>query len=38
MTDKTTYSAAMQQMLQAKYMAVLNTALLKYYGGEKINL
>ena len=38
MTDKTTYNAAMQQMLQAKYMAVLNTALLKYYGGEKINL
>lgn len=38
MTDKTTYSAAVQQMLQAKYMAVLNTALLKYYGGEKINL
>lgn len=31
-TDKTTYSASQQQMLQAKYMALLNIAMLKYYG------
>ena len=38
MTDKTTYSASVQQMLQAKYMAVLNAALLRYYAGEGIKL
>lgn len=31
-TDKTTYSASTQQMLQAKYMALLNIAMLHYYG------
>ena len=31
-TDKTTYSASQQQMLQAKYMALLNIAMLHYYG------
>lgn len=31
-TDKTTYSASNQQMLQAKYMALLNIAMLNYYG------
>ncbi len=30
-TDKTTYSASQQQMLQAKYMALLNIAMLHYY-------
>lgn len=37
-TDKTSLSSATQQMLQAKYMAVLNQAMLKYYQGEQINL
>lgn len=32
-TDKTTYSASQQQMLQAKYMALLNIAMLHYYQG-----
>ena len=35
-TDKTQLSASIQQMLQAKYMAILNAALLRYYGGEGI--
>ena len=34
--DKTNLSSATQQMLQAKYMALLNIALLKYYNGESI--
>ena len=34
--DKTNLSSATQQMLQAKYMALLNIALLKYYNGENI--
>lgn len=38
MNDKTNMSKSMQQMLQAKYMAVLNSALLRYYQGESINL
>ena len=37
-TDKTAYSNSTQQMLQAKYMAILNAALLRYYGGEGIKL
>lgn len=37
-TDKTNLSKTTQQMLQAKYMAVLNQAMLKYYQGEKISL
>lgn len=37
-TDKTLYSASVQQMLQAKYMAILNAALLRYYGGQSIAL
>lgn len=36
--DKTNLSIAIQQMLQAKYMALLNIALLKYYNGENIDL
>ena len=34
--DKTNLSSATQQMLQAKYTALLNIALLKYYNGESI--
>ena len=34
--DKTNLSSATQQMLQAKYMALLNIAMLKYYNGESI--
>ena len=35
--DKTNLSTATQQMLRAKYEALLNIALLKYYNGEAIN-
>ena len=35
--DKTNLSIATQQMLQAKYEALLNMALLKYYNGENIS-
>lgn len=34
--DKTNLSSATQQMLQAKYLALLNIAMLKYYNGESI--
>ena len=34
--DKTNLSSATQQMLQAKYMALLNMAMLKFYNGENI--
>lgn len=34
--DKTNLSSATQQMLQAKYMALLNIAMLRYYNGESI--
>ncbi|MBQ9217591.1 MAG: TolC family protein [Muribaculaceae bacterium] len=33
-TDKTAYSASQQQVLQAKYMALLNMAMLRYYQGS----
>ena len=36
--DKTNLSTAIQQMLRAKYEALLNIALLKYYNGENIAL
>lgn len=36
--DKTNLSSATQQMLQAKYMALLNIAMLRYYNGESITL
>ena len=36
--DKTNLSTAIQQMLRAKYEALLNIALLKYYNGESIDL
>ena len=35
--DKTNLSTAIQRMLQAKYEALLNMALLKYYNGENID-
>ena len=35
--DKTNLSSATQQMLQAKYTALLNIAMLKYYNGESIS-
>ena len=35
--DKTNLSTAIQQMLRAKYEALLNMALLKYYNGEAIS-
>lgn len=34
LTDKTTLAASTRQMLQAKYMALLNIALLKWYGNS----
>ena len=37
-TDLTNLSQANQQMLQAKYMELLNAAMLKYYQGETINI
>ncbi|MBR6283564.1 MAG: TolC family protein [Muribaculaceae bacterium] len=37
-TDKTQLITAQQQMLQAKYMAILNTALLRYYAGQGITI
>lgn len=35
--DETNLTTAIQQMLQAKYEALLNIALLKYYNGEPVN-
>jgi len=37
-TDKTNLGSATQTMLQAKYMALLNIAMLRYYNGETIHL
>jgi len=37
-TDLTNLSKANQQMLQAKYMEILNAAMLKHYMGEPINI
>lgn len=37
MTDKTNLSSAQHQMLQAKYMAILNEAMLRFYRGDSIN-
>ena len=34
--DKTNLSSATQQMLQAKYLTLLNMAMLKFYNGESI--
>ena len=38
LTQKTTLNTSRQEVLQAKYMAILNTQLLKYYQGDKISL
>lgn len=38
LTEKNNLLSAQQQMLQAKYMAILNAELLKFYQGEKIQL
>ncbi len=37
-TDKTNLSSATQQLLQAKYMALYNIAMLRYYNGQAISL
>ena len=36
--DKTNLNSAIHRMLQAKYEALLNMAMLKYYNGEGIEL
>jgi outer membrane protein len=38
LTQKTTLNSSQQEMLQSKYMAILNTQLLKYYQGDKFSL
>lgn len=38
LTEKSNLLSAQQETLQAKYMAILNTQLLKFYQGEKIEL
>lgn len=38
LTEKDNLLAAQQEQLQAKYMVILNTKLLHFYAGEKINL
>ncbi len=38
LTDKTNLTTSTQQMLQAKYMALLNSTLLRYYQGQEIAL
>ena len=38
LTEKNNLQSAQQQLLQAKYMAVLNKALLRFYAGEKFRL
>ena len=38
LTEKNNLLQAQQEQLQAKYMAILNTQLLKFYQGEKITL
>jgi len=37
-TDKTNVSSAAQQMLQAKYMALYNLAMLRFYKGQNVSL
>ena len=36
LTEKNNLLSAQQEMLQAKYMAILNMQLLKFYQGEQI--
>lgn len=38
LTEKNSLMSAQQEMLQAKYVALMNTQLLKYYAGEEINI
>ena len=38
LTEKSNLLSAQQETLQAKYMAILNMQLLKFYQGEKIEL
>lgn len=38
LTEKNNLSSASRQLLQAKYMAVLSTALLRFYAGEPVRL
>lgn len=38
LTEKNNYASARQEALQAKYLALLNAQLLRFYQGEKINL
>ena len=38
LTEKSNLLNAQQETLQAKYMAILNMQLLKFYQGEKIEL
>ena len=38
LTEKNNLLSARQEALQAKYMAILNTQLLKFYQGETVSL
>ena len=38
LTEKNNLLQAQQEQLQAKYMAILNTQLLKFYQGDKLAL
>ncbi len=38
MTGKNNLLSARQQLLQSKYTALLNIALLKFYAGEELSL
>jgi hypothetical protein len=38
LTEKNNFLSAQQEMLQAKYMAILNAQLLRFYQGKEITL
>lgn len=38
LTEKNNFTNAVQEALQAKYMAILNICLLKFYNGESLSL
>ncbi len=38
LSEKSNYISAQQELLQSKYMAILEAQLLHYYAGEKINI
>ena len=38
LTEKNNLLSAQQQLLQAKYMAILNTQLLRFYQGQSVEL